>query len=66
MSVKQLRDRIDRANAADAKVLLLQTNFDNSQAANVAAAVELDTLTINLLAPDWENQLIRITDVLCR
>ncbi|MDE7393718.1 MAG: zinc ABC transporter substrate-binding protein, partial [Muribaculaceae bacterium] len=47
MSVKQMRDRIAQARRAGSNLFLLQSNFDNSQTANVLAELNVDTLTIN-------------------
>lgn len=66
MTVKQMRDRIAQARRAGSKLFLLQSNFDNSQTANVLAELNVDTLTINLLTPDWEHQLSILTDAISR
>ncbi len=63
-SVQGLRRQLDRATEAGVKVLFLQADFDSRQAETVARQTDSRTVTLNLLSPQWDEEIIRIADAL--
>lgn len=63
-SVQGLRRQLDLAAGSGVRVLFLQADFDSRQAETVAAHTATNTVTLNLLNPDWEEEINRIADAL--
>lgn len=64
MSVQGLRRNLDQAKLAGESVLLVQAEFDGRQAEAIARQIGARVEMINLLNPDWEEEIIRIADVI--
>lgn len=66
LSVNSLREILDHASNAQCAIMFLQSNFDSRQAKTAAAQLNIPTMDINPLDPDWENQLIEISNAIAR
>lgn len=64
MSVKRLRENIQKASDADIKAIFIQKNFDPDQASNVAGELGIAPIAINPLASDWEAELNNIVNAI--
>ncbi len=64
VSVRGLRDNMNRASDSGVVALFVQSNFDPSQVENLAKELNLQPIEINPLSADWENELKTITDAI--
>lgn len=64
MSVRGLRDNINRASDSGVVALFVQSNFDPSQAEGLAKELNLSPVEINPLSADWESELKTIADAI--
>ncbi len=61
-----IRKRIDAAIAEKPKVYFLQADEDPRSAETLPISETTKKMTINLMAPDWESEIIRVADALCK
>lgn len=64
MSVRGLRDNMNRASESGVVAIFVQTNFDPSQVDNIARELNLKPIEINPLSADWESEFKIIADAL--
>lgn len=64
LSVRQLAERIERAEKSEAKILFIQKEFDSRQIQTVVSELPIRMFEINPMSEDWENQFRIITDAL--
>lgn len=64
ISASKMKDIIDEAKADSVKVFFSQKAFDSRQAAGIGAEIGAETVTIDPLAYDWENELIQAANAL--
>ncbi len=58
------RDRIDAALAESPKVYFLQADEDPRAASTLPVGDATKKVSINLMAPDWESEIIKVADAL--
>lgn len=66
MSARQVRQVIDGARADSVRVFFVESASEATRARAIADGIGARVVQINLLAPDWENQLRTIADELAR
>lgn len=64
MSVRGLRDNMNRASESGVVAVFVQSNFDPSQAENIARELNLKPIEINPLSADWEGEFNIIADAI--
>ncbi len=64
LSVTQMKEKIDKANASRCKVIFIQANYDSRQAENVANQLGLSPVAINPVDYNWETQFNKIIDAI--
>lgn len=65
-SVTMMQAAIEQAKQAGAKVLFFQKDIDSRQATVANEQLQAESVTINPLNYDWEEEISRITDALSR
>lgn len=65
-SVRQLVERIDSAMTQNAGVFFFQREFDSRQAAEINRQMGAEMVIINPMNPDWETEIMKVVDALCR
>lgn len=63
-SVNHLAESIDRARAASCRVVFVQPQFSDAAARQVAQAIGAEIVTIDPLAADWDDNLLRAASAL--
>lgn len=66
LSAKALKGVIEEARADSVTVFLLQRQFDARQASTICAEIGARQVIFNPLAYEWEEELRRIADEMCR
>ncbi len=63
-SIAAVRQAIDSASEAGAKVIFIQKDLDSRHAEVINSSINATEVEINPLSGDWENELTRIVDAL--
>lgn len=66
LSVKGLRDAIDKAKDAKVRIFFFQREYDSRQAEPLNDGIGSKLVTINPMDYDWENQLILVANEIAR
>lgn len=64
MSARQLRDAIETARRNGTSVFVIETGRDTGRIASVNSSIGADTVNVNLISYDWEEQLRHVVDAL--
>lgn len=62
LSAKNLKDKITSARTHGVKLIFTQKEFDNRQTQTIADETGAKTVAVNLLSPDWQTELTKVTD----
>lgn len=65
-SAASLQELIDRANGEGTRLMFMQREFANRNTETVSRGTGARIVEINPLSYDWEREMLKITDELCR
>ncbi|MGN1263034.1 MAG: metal ABC transporter solute-binding protein, Zn/Mn family [Prevotella sp.] len=65
-SAASLQNLIDKANEQGAKLMFVQKEFANRNSETVRRGTGVRVVVINPLSYDWDKEILKITDELCR
>lgn len=66
LSAKNLKDKISNAKAQGVSLIFTQKEFDNRQTQTIAEEIGARTVDVNLLSPDWQAELTKVTEEIVR
>lgn len=64
MSAEAFRKKIDQARNLGARTFIIQPEFDQNRSAQVAAQAGTRTVSVNLLAYDWPEELKKVAEAI--
>lgn len=64
VSAQRLKRAIDKAHHNGVKLIFTQKELDNRQTLTIAEEIGARTVAVNLLNPDWQYELKRVTDAI--
>lgn len=64
ISARQLREAIENARTAGASVFVVEAGRDAGRIASVNSSIGADTVNVNLMSYDWEQQLRHVAEAL--
>ncbi len=63
-TINSQRERIDHAREHSAKVMFVQREFDSRQASTVASEIGVNTVTINPMNENWQEEMDKVVNAL--